>query len=159
MQYYVIASDGQKYGPADIATLASWAQEGRINPETMLESMQDASRVPASSVPGVIAQAAQGSYAAPTEAPQQYANYQRTMPSYGDDGAGDVQKAWIYVVLGFVCCAFLQIGGIYYGNQAKQKGNPGGQPPIIVASILLGLQLVFVIVYVVFLMGMGTRMR
>lgn len=53
-KYFVIAADGQKYGPADLATLASWAQEGRIEPETVLESVSDGVSLLASQVPGLL---------------------------------------------------------------------------------------------------------
>jgi hypothetical protein len=35
--YYVIAQDGNRYGPADIPTLQQWVREGRIAPNTTLE--------------------------------------------------------------------------------------------------------------------------
>lgn len=38
MNYYVQWPDGQKFGPADEATLAQWKAEGRITSETDLEN-------------------------------------------------------------------------------------------------------------------------
>ena len=32
--YWIIAADGQRYGPADLPTLRQWCQEGRITPDT-----------------------------------------------------------------------------------------------------------------------------
>ncbi len=40
MKFYVIWSDGRKFGPADIPTLIQWAQEGRLNRETMVENAE-----------------------------------------------------------------------------------------------------------------------
>ncbi len=54
MKYYVIWSDGQKFGPADVDTLNQWIQEGRVTPETELESVATMARLSASSVPGLI---------------------------------------------------------------------------------------------------------
>lgn len=34
--YYVIGSDGQRYGPADVDSLVRWAREGRLIPDTIL---------------------------------------------------------------------------------------------------------------------------
>lgn len=34
--YFVIGSDGNRYGPADVDTLVEWTREGRIVPGTML---------------------------------------------------------------------------------------------------------------------------
>lgn len=43
--YYVIGSDGQRYGPADVDSLVQWAREGRLIPETILvESGTEAQR-------------------------------------------------------------------------------------------------------------------
>lgn len=39
--YKVVGTDGQVYGPADIATLQQWCQEGRIVPDTNLIDPQD----------------------------------------------------------------------------------------------------------------------
>lgn len=38
MKFYVIWSDGRKFGPADIPTLIQWAKEGRINRDTQVEN-------------------------------------------------------------------------------------------------------------------------
>lgn len=54
MQYFVIWPDGQKFGPADLGKLNEWAAEGRITPETELESVIDGSRVKASTLPGMV---------------------------------------------------------------------------------------------------------
>jgi hypothetical protein len=53
MQYFVIWTDGQKFGPADLATLNEWAAQGRINPTTELESVVDGSRIVAGSLAGL----------------------------------------------------------------------------------------------------------
>src|SRR5262249_47995622 len=36
MRYYVLTQTGERYGPADIETLQSWAQQGRIAAHTVL---------------------------------------------------------------------------------------------------------------------------
>ncbi|MCU0316062.1 MAG: DUF4190 domain-containing protein [Fimbriimonadaceae bacterium] len=52
MQYFVIWTDGSKFGPATIETLNQWASEGRISADTELESVTDGSRIKAGSLPG-----------------------------------------------------------------------------------------------------------
>ncbi len=37
MGFYVVGEQGQKYGPADVATLNQWIVEGRLVSHTMLE--------------------------------------------------------------------------------------------------------------------------
>lgn len=141
MQYYVISPDGQKYGPADVPTLAQWAQEGRINPDTMLESAQDASQVPASSVPGILPQVGANPYSGQAQ-PGPFTTYQRPTGYVGDNGQGDVTKAWIFAAIGFLCGCFpFSIAGIIFANNAKQKGNPGAQAPFIASIVVLVLNI------------------
>ncbi len=49
----VVGPDGQSYGPADVATLATWAAENRIAPNTTLKAVGTDTAVPASAVPGI----------------------------------------------------------------------------------------------------------
>lgn len=39
-QFYVLASDGKKHGPADLMTLQEWANQGRITPDMQLYDEQ-----------------------------------------------------------------------------------------------------------------------
>lgn len=52
--YFVVAQDGQKYGPADIAALNQWIAEGRILPTTMLEDSVSGARIVARALNGLI---------------------------------------------------------------------------------------------------------
>jgi hypothetical protein len=49
--YYVIAQDGNRYGPADIPTLQQWVREGRIAPNTTLEDEVTGTQIRASLLP------------------------------------------------------------------------------------------------------------
>ncbi|CEK15438.1 Protein of unknown function (DUF2628) [Chthonomonas calidirosea] len=49
-QYYVLAQDGNRYGPADIPTLQQWIDENRILPTTMLEDASTGQQLPASAL-------------------------------------------------------------------------------------------------------------
>ena len=51
MGYYVIAQDGDRYGPADIPTLQQWVREGRIAPNTTLEDEVTGTQIRASLLP------------------------------------------------------------------------------------------------------------
>lgn len=51
MNYYVIGSDGSKYGPADVPTLRQWFAEGRLIAASELESVATGSRLSAASAP------------------------------------------------------------------------------------------------------------
>lgn len=54
MQYMVVWSDGNKYGPADLALLNQWASEGRITPDTQLEPVAGGMPIRAAELPGLI---------------------------------------------------------------------------------------------------------
>ena len=54
MSHYVIAPDGQKYGPVDLATLNTWIAGSRVYPQTMLEDAVTGATLPASTLPGLI---------------------------------------------------------------------------------------------------------
>ena len=53
IKYFVIAADGQKYGPADVPTLNTWIAEGRLQPTTMLQEANSSVQVEAHGVPAL----------------------------------------------------------------------------------------------------------
>jgi hypothetical protein len=157
VRYYVISSDGQRYGPADLPTLNQWIQEGRLLPNQMLEDEASGQRMPASSVSELNfpAQGAQQP-GQPTYAPGQpyQQHYQR--PEFGgDDGAGDLKSAWIYAVLGLCCCLFLDIPAFIYANKAEAKGNPGAKVVKIFLYVVIALQVIGIIYRVVWFANGG----
>ncbi len=82
------------------------------------------------------------------QAPGQFAQYPRQGAYGGDDGSGDITKAWIFGAIGLLCCPVIFSSlGIYYGNLAEKKGHPGGKNAKIfsictlVAGIIIGVTL------------------
>jgi hypothetical protein len=55
MQYFVIAPDGNQYGPATVEVLKQWVQEGRLTATTTLRDATTQAVVQASNVPGLFA--------------------------------------------------------------------------------------------------------
>jgi hypothetical protein len=161
VRYFVIGEDGQKYGPADIATLQNWVGEGRLLPTQQVEEEGSGIRMAAAAVNGLKFPTAptQGPYA-PGPAAGQYrpqegagqmgSNYNRPMAgNYGDNGQGDVTAAWICFGIGVFCFGIiLEPMAIYYGNRAISKGNDGGNLPKILAIIFLVLNILGIIAYV-----------
>ena len=49
--YYVLGRDGRLYGPADLATLAGWAQTRRLKPDSMLRDPETGFTCRADSIP------------------------------------------------------------------------------------------------------------
>ena len=141
MRYFVIGDDGQKYGPADVPTLKQWITDGRLLATTIVENEATGERMSAQAVPGLnfpIAAPPQssgpvGNYGAPapmgSPAPTGYvppaSAYPR--PSSSDNGAKDLQQAWIFCVLGLLCCPIIfNTMGFLAAKRAEEKGNPGG---------------------------------
>ncbi len=152
MRYFVIGDDGQKYGPADVATLNSWITEGRLLPTQQLEDEASGMRLAAGAVQGlnfpVQSAAAQAAATQPGPASNPYAGgqpYQQGYPraSFGDDGSEDVKKAWIYAVLGFFCCLFLHIPALIFAGKAESKGNPKAKGPKIFSIVVLVIQILW----------------
>lgn len=199
MQYFVIAPDGQKYGPADVPTLNSWITEGRLLPDTQLQDTATGAVMAAAMVPGLQFpmapgpapqapmapqspdpmagatpgfdvpgpsqpqqpyqapqqpqqpyqapqqpqqpyQAPQQPYQAPQQPYQQPGPYQQPpgsnypRPMSADDGSGDVQKAYIFGAISFICCPIIfGVLGIIFAIQGKNKGNPRAQGALILS--------------------------
>lgn len=159
MRYFVINPDGQRYGPADLATLQQWANEGRVVATTALEEEATGTRTQASAVPGLMLGGGQppnaNPYAAPSnpysagtpygDASQQnqgnpYAQsggYYRPSAQPGYNSAYDpmiqkeINNAWIGGAVGLVCCGPFAIWGLVCANKARAAGHPGAQAPYI----------------------------
>ena len=54
MRYFVILPDGQKFGPADLATLNQWITENRLGPQSMLAPEDGGPNIAASMVQGLV---------------------------------------------------------------------------------------------------------
>lgn len=150
MNYFVIAQDGQKYGPADVPTLNQWVRDARIIPSTMLEDATTGQRVQADQLPGLtFGPTPQANYSQPNNP---YAQYPRG-GGYGpvtpriDDGSKEFQLSWIFSLVGFftgpcLCGGSLafSIVAIVLGVQANKKGHQKGTLAIGlgIASLVLG---------------------
>ena len=138
MRYYVVADDGQKYGPADLSTLNEWIGQGRLLQSHTLEEETTGRSVSATAVAGLnwnIASPGPGQgYGAPGGGYTGY--YQRPDAGYGDYGADDLRKAWIWSVLSLVCCGYIAgIVGIVYSLNAKNKGSQNWIGPFVLSII------------------------
>jgi hypothetical protein len=136
VHYFVLTPDGQRYGPADVQTLAVWASEGRVLPTSILENVQTLERLPANAVLG---QAFATSAPPPTYgAPPSFANYPR--PAYLDSGSREMSTAWTCAILsifGCMCYAGILLGpiAIWQASIARKKGATGTLAVIIVAAV------------------------
>lgn len=137
-KWFVIAPNGQKYGPADLPMLQRWADEGRVTPQTLLEEEIGGRRHYANTLPGLVFRqgvAGANPWAQPPGAsPYPRAGYYA--PQTTTAGSGDLTAAWVLMILGFLCCLPLCFVAIYFADKARRAGNPGGQAAFIVAIVL-----------------------
>ena len=177
VRYFVILSNGQRFGPADATLLSQWAKEGRLDGSTTVEEEGTGRQMTASMIPGIILPSAptpapapdggtpygqpqtptygqpQQTYGQPPQPGQQpygqqpYAGYNR--PISGDNGQGDFTTSIVLTIIGFFCCIFLAIGGLIYANKAAEKGHPSAQGAKIAAIIVLSLHVIGIIFYII----------
>ena len=152
MTYYVVAPDGQKYGPGDIMILNEWARLGRILPSTVVEDAATGARFEASQLPGLVFPA--GGYSVSGSSMQHYPRGGFSM----DTGRGDYQLAIAFGILSIVmsppliCCWPLVAGpllfsslGLYFSSLATRKGYPSSKTAMtlnlvgLVAAMVLGV--------------------
>jgi hypothetical protein len=151
VRYFVIGSQGERYGPADLNMLNQWAQEGRLLPTTFLEQEGSPVRFPASTLAGLmfanpVAAAVQQGHLSPTVFGDP--NLQRSWDSPAPGKfAGNV--AWgsalvsVLYSLGFNCIAF-PFGEFFFGAmaviaayRAQAQGHPSGRSLVAVTWLAL----------------------
>jgi len=153
MQYILIGTDGQEYGPADFRTLQQWAADDRLTRNSRLRDVQSGSEIVAGSLPDLFPQPAPASAPAPAPAPvqpdwsQPPSPYTRTAATLRDSFPWRVT---IYSALGLVLFFVLQGIGIvfagfavYYAFMLKSEGSKWaplalGVSLLSLAAILIG---------------------
>jgi hypothetical protein len=150
MGYYVIAHDGNRYGPADISTLQQWVREGRIAPNTTLEDEFTGTQIRASLLPEL-------SYLFPNQPPPPTGEQSAT-PMTGGTASSQAVTALVLAILGLICCPVLSIPAIILGKQEMDRVSQGlapvegkglAQAGYILGIVTLVLYAVLVVVYAV----------
>lgn len=121
MGYFVIAQDGNRYGPADIATLQQWVREGRIAPNTTLEDEFTGTQIRASLLPEL-------SYLFPNQGVPPADTYQQPRPMTGGGPSSRATTALVLGILGILCCGLLGIPAIIIGKQEMNSIDQGLAP-------------------------------
>jgi hypothetical protein len=147
MRYYVLDANGNRYGPADVPTLNAWVQEGRVSSAMLLEEEGSGIKVQASSVPGLVFQAA------PPFAPpgQPYAGYTRP-GQVASGGSGDITAAYVLGIIGF-CCGPLSAIGLFFANRARKNEVPGALAPYILCIVSFSLWILWIVLRAAFGLG------
>jgi hypothetical protein len=149
MQYFVVAPDGMKYGPADAETLKQWAAENRLEPNSLLEEAGTYQRLRADSVAGLFP--AEEPATVPFEPPLIFENpplspaaaYPRATPS--GLGSPELASAWVWTIVGIFVPIILPIVGLRFANNAIAKGNEEAHSARIFAITVLVAQLVIIL--------------
>ncbi len=121
MGYYVIAHDGNRYGPADITTLQQWVKEGRIAPNTTLEDEVTGTQIRASLVPEL-------SHLFPSQSVPPGDSYRQPPPMTGGGPSSRATTALVLGILGLLCCGLLGIPAIIIGKQEMNSIDQGLAP-------------------------------
>ena len=133
MQYSVIGSDGNQYGPVDLITLKQWVADGRVMPHTQVIDNLASTTLMANQMPELGMTSVTGHYANTTAPPQNYNNY----PRPGEMQVPKVKRRtrlWgilFWFALGTVLSPFLLTGGLLTNGlnileafRAKSEGDP-----------------------------------
>jgi len=146
MGYYVIAHDGDRYGPADIPTLQQWVREGRIAPNTTLEDEFTGTQIRASLLPEL-------SYLFPSQ-PRPAGDESRP-PMAGGTPSSQATAALVLGILGVVLfCGLLGIPAMILGRQELSRIEEGLSPVegrgLAQAGYILGIVSLFLSVLGIF---------
>lgn len=117
MGYYVIARDGNRYGPADIAMLQQWVREGRIAADTTLENEATGTLIRASLLPEL-------SHLFPPVT----ASAPRPAPVVGGSPSSQATTALVLGILGVLCCGLLGIPALIVGKREMNRIDQGLAP-------------------------------
>ncbi|MBS1716919.1 MAG: hypothetical protein JSS72_04210 [Armatimonadetes bacterium] len=154
MNYFVLDQQGNRYGPADIATLDKWVAEGRIVPTTILVDAATGQQVRAMDVPMLQMTFAQNpqmpgsQFPAGHNVPSAFNQYPR---GYGQNpypapgyGSGEYTASLVLSGFSMICCGggigmVTSILALVLAVMAKQKGHPNARTAMFVAFFALGL--------------------
>lgn len=150
MQYFVVAQDGSKYGPADFLMINQWAQQGRILPHTILEEVGTGRQFNAAQLSG-LAIPNQNAYVSPYQ--QSPKDYPRIVDSQADKMANWAKAmGWC----GLFLCPIFSLIGIFIGIAAHAQGSLKARSAIITCVVTL---LVYIVGYAVIMAAASSIMN
>jgi hypothetical protein len=159
MRYFVIWSDGRRFGPTDEDGLERWLHDGRINSATILEEEETGSTRVVGDIEWLRHRSLDGSeppFSKAVSPPEVIGPFAGPEPPLADNGATDISCAWFLTLLGIglSLMLFLFFGlnclvvilpffGLRYANAGLAKGHPSGR--ITRASVLVLMLVVLAI--------------
>jgi hypothetical protein len=157
MEYFVIAPNGQRFGPATAPILNQWIQEGRIAPDTLLQDASSGAQIVARALPTLnfipvprVADPGANPYDTPSPA-QHLTQYPQSASWYRAPGvsSGNIVAAWLCTALAplFIWFCYLGIAGALFGciigGQLFRQGNK------VAGGVLIGINVLWLVAYVV----------
>lgn len=133
----VIGADGKEYGPIDFMTLAQWAKDDRVRPNSMVKEFSTGRTMQAAEVPGLFVPAASGPQSAPYYRPNAPgATPYQPQPVVVNTGA--FARSLVYAGLSLVSFFLLHGLGLVFGGfsimyafRSKSEGHPNALLAII----------------------------
>ena len=165
MEYFVIAPNGQRFGPATVPTLNQWIQEGRIAPQTLLQDSATGAQIVARALPALnfepqppTAPPGANPYTMPSPA-QHSMFYAQNQPWNQPPGVseGQVIGAWIGTVIAPVIMPFCYIGlagalfGCITGGQLAKQGNRAA------GGVMIAVNVLWIILFVGYRIWLGSQ--
>ena len=141
MQYFVLTPSGQKFGPADLYTLAAWVKEGRVLPNTILEESTTGQQVMANQVAGLGFPAPGNFYQGVQPSPP---SYPRIVDSPGDKLANTAKALGI---TGFFLCPIFSLIGIGVALMAMKHGSAKAKGAMIICLGGLAIQVLLMVLF------------
>ncbi|OWU64463.1 MAG: hypothetical protein CBB60_009690 [Armatimonadetes bacterium Cent15-Ar3] len=161
MQYFVTGTDGNEYGPVDLATLQDWVRDNRVVPTSKVRNATNGMVLQASTMPevsnlfppapvptmGTVAPMAgyesRPSYAQPDMTAQMMRNYNdQGWKPFGIALALSLATLAVGVTIGFLSI-FIGSYAIQMGWKAKEEDQQGGWAALIIAVVCTIAALVF----------------
>jgi hypothetical protein len=158
MEYFVIAPNGQRFGPATVPVLNQWIQEGRISPQTLLQDAATGAQIVARALPALsfvhqptVAPPGANPYlmASPAQHPSYYAQGNQTWDPPPLVSQGQVVGAWVLTFVSplFMICYVGLAGALFgciTGGQLVKQGNKTA------GGMMIALNALWLVLYVVF---------
>lgn len=151
MQYFVIWPNGQRFGPANLATLQDWLRENRIDANTDLEEAGTGRKLKAGALLGLQGGSTQYQQPPDPSAGQSYSGYYRPTPTSGmshplqsSGGNTEITLAWIFGVLGLflgLCCPLFSVIGLVMALIAQTKRQANAVAAIVLNAIGIAIYL------------------
>lgn len=146
MRYFVIAPNGSRYGPADLATLNQWVQEGRLLPDFNLQPEASQASFPAATLAGL-------SFPAHLRQPDFGSNLSPFPSPSPVMGKRELNTAWTYGALALAasivgrlgCMVFGVVGlvigilGLSAARKAQRQGVPNASGAVAFNWVSIGL--------------------